>query len=164
MLSADNQQGRFIGKNMLNPNYISGFVDGEGSFHVAIYKDNRMKHNIKIIPEFHISQRKDSKMILEKIKDYLQCGYIKKNHAKNKNDLTYVYVVRNRKDLLEKIIPFFEKYTLKTVKKKDYNIFAKIVELMNNNRHSKKSGLRKIIKLSYSMNRKGKYRRSKISL
>ncbi len=50
VLSADNQQGRL--HHRLEPWYVSGFVDGEGSFHVAIYRDQNMKTGWKIIPEF----------------------------------------------------------------------------------------------------------------
>lgn len=91
----------------LHPQYVVGFVDGEGSFHVAIYKDPRMKMGIKLIPEFHVSQRVSSRSILERLMDHFLCGYVKANHAKNDRDTTYVYVVRDRIALLTKIIPFF---------------------------------------------------------
>ena len=41
VLSADNQQER--AKRSINPWYIVGFVEGEGTFHIALYKDPRMK-------------------------------------------------------------------------------------------------------------------------
>ena len=98
MLSADNQQGS-LSQSMfkLHPQYIVGFVDGEGSFHVAIYKDDRMKAGIKVIPEFHVSQQVSSRTVLDALCEYFACGYVKENHAKNNRDKTYVYVVRNRK-------------------------------------------------------------------
>ena len=52
VLSADNQQGRL--QHQIHPWYVTGFVDGEGSFHIALYKDIRMKTGWKIIPEFHV--------------------------------------------------------------------------------------------------------------
>ena len=42
-MSADNQQER--PKN-LNPWYITRFVEGEGTFHVAIYRDKKMNRNV----------------------------------------------------------------------------------------------------------------------
>jgi len=121
---------------MINPNYITGFVDGEGSFHIAIYKDKNTKQGIKIIPEFHISQRDNSKSILYEIKDYFSCGYVKENHPTNLRDRTYVYVVRNRDDLLKIIIPFFKKYKLQTNKAEDFSKFVKVVNLLSQNIHS----------------------------
>ena len=158
VLSADNQQER--SKN-LNPWYITGFVEGEGTFHVAIYKDPKMKFGIKLIPEFHINQSYLRKETLEEIKKYFVCGYIKSNHRKNIKDDTLVYVVRNRKDLIMRIIPFFVKYPLISNKAKSFQLFKKIVNLMDIQKHSSKEGIKKIIKLAFLMNEKGKYRRIK---
>ena len=41
-----------------------------------------------------------------------------------------------------------------TTKRKDFEIFSKIIELMNNKEHLKKEGLDKIAKLICGMNRK----------
>ena len=146
-------------KPRLHPQYILGFVDGEGSFHIAIYKDLRMKTGLKIIPEFHISQRYSSKIVLESIKIYFCCGYIKANHAKNKDDDTFIFVVRNREDLIKKVIPFFEKNKLATEKKNDFILFSRIVKMMLNKQHLNKTGVKKILNLAYKMNAQGKYRR-----
>ena len=67
----------------LHPQYIVGFVDGEGSFHIAIYKDVRMKMGIKVIPEFHVSQRVTSRSILDRLCSSFNCGYVKENHPHN---------------------------------------------------------------------------------
>lgn len=149
---------------MLNPYYIAGFVDGEGSFHVAIYKDSQMRNGVKIIPEFHVSQRNSSKRILEELKNYFNCGYIKSNHATKLNDQNLVYVVRNRFDLLYKIIPFFKNYGLLTEKAEAFKAFAKIVGWLSQNKHSTLSGVKDILRIAYLMNRNGQYRRKKIIL
>jgi hypothetical protein len=156
MLSADNQQER-VRKN-LNPWYIVGFVEGEGTFHVAFYKDPHMKQFIKVIPEFHVNQSYLRIETLEEIRRYFSCGYIKNNHIKNSRDTTYVYVVRDREDLLKKIIPFFEKYKFYSIKQESFKIFAKIVKQMARGRHRNKTGLQNIINLAYKMNVGGKYR------
>ncbi len=159
VLSAGNQQGRL---HRLRPWYISGFVDGEGSFHVALYKDPRMKTGWKVIPEFHVSQRVSSRRVLDKLVDYFQCGYVKPNHKTNPSDLTYVYVVRDRKDLLKNIIPFFQRYCLQTEKAKDFHLFARVVWLMHEGKHRNAEGLQMIFKIAYQMNGGGRYRRKKI--
>ena len=158
VLSADNQQERL---RQLHPWYISGFTDGEGSFHVAIYQDKNMKTSIKFIPEFHISQNYFSIQVLKEIKEFYECGNIKQNHRGRKSDQTYVFVVRNRYDLLTKIIPFFQKYSFKTEKENDFKIFTKIVKMMGKNEHKTFSGAKKIILLAYKMNNNGKNRKTK---
>ena len=157
VLSAGNQQGR--SGSGLTSGYVSGFVDGEGSFHIAIYKDPRMKTGIKMIPEFHVSQRVTSRSVLDRLVDFFGCGYVKANHATNSNDRTYVYVVRNREALLTRIIPFFRKNLLQTEKANDFATFAKIVEAMAEGSHRNESGVRGILELAYQMNGGGRYRR-----
>ena len=162
-MSADNQQERL--DKILNPWYIVGFVEGEGTFHIAFYQDPRMKQNIKVIPEFHVNQSYLRIVTLRAIKKYFGCGYIKANHAKRANDDTCVYVVRERKDLLNKIIPFFRKYKLLSAKGKSFEIFAQVVELIVLGKHRTKSGVKRIINLAYKMNVNGKYRKiSKVDL
>ena len=155
VLSADNQQERLQIKQW----YITGFVDGEGSFHIAFYKDERMKTNLKVIPEFHISQNACSIQVLEEIQNYFQCGNIKMNHRQSKTDNTYVFVVRNRQALLQNIIPFFKRYNLRTSKAKDFKTFSSIVKMMEEGKHQTKSGIKKIISLAYKMNANGKRRK-----
>lgn len=159
VLSADNQQERST--SFIHPWYITGFVEGEGTFHIAIYEDIRMKQRIKIIPEFHVNQSHLRSITLETIKRYFNCGYIKANHKTNERDSTLVYVVRNNQDLREKIIPFFKKYPLLSKKRDSFQIFARIVQMMSSGKHLTESGVKKIIDLAYKMNVNGKYRTRK---
>lgn len=138
--------------------YISGFVDGEGTFHIAIQKTNNVRVGYQLIPEFRISQRNDRALLLIKIKQVLQCGYIKQNHAKNPRDKNLVYTVRNKVDLHEKIIPFFRNYPLRSEKHNDYLKFSQIVEAMLRGEHLLCHGLVTLLRIAFSMNREGKYR------
>jgi hypothetical protein len=159
--SADNQQER--SKEFLR-GYVTGLVDGEGSFHIAFATRNDLHLKISVIPEFHISQNSESIKALESVKKLLGCGYIKPNHNGSK-DRTYVYVVRDRFDLLTKIIPFFEFNVLKTAKSEDFEKFSKIVRLMQSGIHQNSRGLEEIINLAYTMNGNGSHRqRSKKDL
>ena len=156
VLSADNQQGRL--SDSLKPHYVTGFVDGEGSFHIALYKDTKMKTGLKVIPEFHVSQRVSSRNVLDELVKFFDCGYVKFNHRTNPKDVTCVYVVRNREDLLTKIIPFFRQYKLQTEKAKDFDLFDKIVGLISEGKHRNHSDINQIIDLAYRMNGAGRYR------
>ena len=157
VLSAGNQQGRL--RDKLDPWFVSGFVDGEGSFHIALYEDERMRTGWKVIPEFHVSQRVTSRCVLDRLVSFFTCGYVKANHATNPKDVTYVYVVRDRQDLLKKIIPFFRSHPLQTEKRKDFNLFVRVVKRMSQNRHLTRTGIQEIIGIAYQMNGSGRYRR-----
>lgn len=159
-MSADNQQ-ESRERITLHPQYLLGFVDGEGSFHIAIYKDARMKAGVKFIPEFHVSQRVESAAVLREMVKFFGCGYVKANHATNPKDQTMVYVVRDRKDLLQNIIPFFEKHYLQTMKRNDFIIFADIVKKMDVGMHRTPQGAKALLEFAYRMNGGGKYRRHK---
>lgn len=143
--------------------YIAGFVDGEGSFHVAFQKRPDLKFSWQAVPEFHVSQNFTSRRVLEGIQRTLQCGYIKANDAAGKRDKTLVYVVRDRLDLLQKVIPFFEQFPLQTEKRKDFESFRTIVQMMETNQHLTKRGFEKIVRIAFSMNANGRYRKRQMT-
>ena|SRR3989338_3787502 len=143
--------------------YIAGFVDGEGSFHVAFQRRNDLKFGWQAVPEFHVSQNFTSRNVLEAIRETLQCGYVKANDAAGKRDKTLVYVVRDRNDLLHKVIPFFERFPLQTAKRMDFESFRMIVQMMEVGNHLKTKGFKRIVRLAFSMNANGRYRRRKMT-
>ena len=157
-MNADNQQGS-LGENFCN--YLVGFVDGEGTFHVGIHKRKELKTGWQAYCEFHVSQNYDKVSILKDIKKVLRCGYIKPNH-RNSDDKTYVLVVRNQKDLLNKVIPFFESYPFRSPKQKEFEKFAKVVRMIENGIHLKKKGLLEIARIAFSMYGNGKYRKTSL--
>jgi len=128
---------------MIDPNYITGFVDGEGSFSISISPRNFKDVKWEVSPSFSISQDKRNRGILFKIKDYFGCGTIRPNRKDN----TYKYEVRSFQDLKNIIIPHFKKYPLQTTKKIDFEIFTKVIQIMEEGKHLTKEGLREIIEL-----------------
>ena len=146
----------------MDGNYIAGFVDGEESFHVAFQRRPDLKFGWQAVPEFHISQNFTSRKVLEAICEALGRGYIKANDAAGKRDKCLVYVVRDRKDLTTKVIPFFERYPLQTEKRKDFEIFRDIVQMMQRGDHLTFANFERLIKAAFSMNANGKYRKRKM--
>ncbi len=138
-------------KSMDNASYISGFTDGEGSFLVSFQKRAKMSTGIEARPSFTISQHIRNKEILFQICEYFHCGGIRFN----KSDRTYKYEVRSLKELLQKIIPHFNKFPLCTSKTHDFEKFKVICNLMKINKHRSRDGIKKIIELAYSMNNLG---------
>jgi hypothetical protein len=143
----------------MDDHYIAGFVDGEGSFHVAFQRSADIRIGWQAVPEFHVSQNVSSRHVLEAIRKRLECGNIKANHRGSRSDRTQVLVVRNRRDLTMKVIPFFERYSLYTEKKHDFDKFGKIVAMMNAGRHLSVDGFSEIVNLAYAMNANGNRRK-----
>ena len=156
-MGAGNQQGRPDDSGLAY--YVAGFVDGEGSFHVAIQRNPDVKMLWQLVPEFQVSQYESSKEVLYLLRNVLGCGHIKPNHKGSSRDVTWVFVVRSRHDLVTKVIPFFREYRLRTEKRHDFETFSEIVGAMCLGKHRSRDGLSQLLRLAFSMNKSGKYRR-----
>jgi hypothetical protein len=141
---------------MLNPDYITGLVDGEGSFTVYIRnpKANKsVKRRVKAEPKFYLKLVEKDRDILYELKKFFGCGnvYFQKDRRENHQNC-YRYEVANRKDLEKIIIPFFQKHRLKSEsRKKDFEIFCKIMKRIGKGEHLTKSGLRNLYQLKQKM-------------
>ncbi|MBI4130714.1 LAGLIDADG family homing endonuclease [Candidatus Roizmanbacteria bacterium] len=153
---ADNQQ---VTKK-ISDEYFAGFVEGEGCFYIGFGKRNDLPLKWQIITEFHVSQNPGGKNILESFRDRLGCGYIKPNHPKNPKDKSWVLIVKNRSDLMKKLIPFFDRHPLYSTKQKEYLIFRDTLFQIEQGKHLTKKGLYKIAQLVYSLPRITKKRYS----
>ena len=141
---------------MLNPNYIIGLVDGEGSFTIYVKNPDlkkNVKRRVKAEPRFYLKVKEKDKNILIKLKKFFNCGNVYFQRDKRKNHQNcYRYEVANRDDLEKKIIPFFQKNQLELFsKKKDFKIFCDIMKRMKKKEHLTELGLRKIYKLKQKM-------------
>ncbi len=154
-------QGQSAGKDLkLNEelmHHLAGFVDGEGAFIIEIRKTLDTKFGFTITPLFKISQHKDSAEILYILQKTLECGKIFIKHGQT-NQL--VLDVKKRKNLSERIIPFFQKYPL-IVKQKQFQLFSEIVKMINNNEHRTDEGFQKIVNLTFRIKGKGKRKHTK---
>ena len=148
---ADNQQERLDA-------YIAGFVDGEGSFHVAVQRNPSTRVGFQLVPEFHVSQAPERRQILDLIAQRLGCGRIRENH-RGSSDTTLVFVVRKRDDLLRRVIPFFEAQPLLSSKHQEFVVFAGIVRAMAEGEHLTVKGFDALRSIAVSMNGGGRYRR-----
>jgi len=149
-ISADNQQERL---KMIG--WITGYVDGEGCFSVSLFRNKTAKFGWQVFPEFVVTQGEKSKKSLEILRKFFKCGKIFANKRyDDHNENIYRYCVRSKKDLTEIIIPFFKENQLKTAKKEDFEIFARIVSRMNRREHSELEGMERIAKMIEKMNRK----------
>ena len=135
--------------------WICGFVDGEGCFSVSMIRNQTTSSGWQVFPEFVVTQGMKSRSSIEDIQMFFGCGRIYENRRlDNHQENLLRYCVRSRKDLLEQIIPFFERYPLRTAKREDFKKFKRILLLMEKGKHSTDSGLRQIAKIIQQMNRK----------
>ena len=145
-MTADDQQER------LDARWISGFVDGEGCFHVSINKSEQMSIGWQVLLEFRVVQHERDESVLKELQQFFRAGKVVTNHGARKE-----LRIRKLKDL-KNIVSFFKQHPLRTKKKKNLEIFGEILELMENKKHLTDEGLTKIANLCWSMNRKIKPR------
>jgi LAGLIDADG endonuclease len=155
----DNQQGR--PRRSLTPDYVAGFIDGEGCFSVSVHPHPSIRHSTRwlIAPCFQAYQHRDNVEILEDIRSFFGCGRIT---SKGPKSTVMTYSVYRRRDLESVIVPFFEQHSLVSRKREDFGKFAEIVRLMQADAHRTGEGFRRIVELAFSMNQRGKQRRYKL--
>ena len=146
-----------IQRKKLHPQYVAGFIDGEGSFSISIGKHKTLRRGFEVRPEFEMELRKDDQEILERIlvtigigKIY-DCSYERYGwypHAKYK--ITSIW------DLKEYLFPFLDKNPLQAKKKKSYMLFKQIVLMVCAKEHLSDKGFNKIVTLRDELRALGK--------
>ena len=133
-------------------NYLAGFADGEGCFYVGVHPNSNVTLGLQVIPEFHVSQNGERISVLRLFVDALGCGAIKRNASASSRDKTYVFVVKRHDDLYERVLPFFERFPLRSEKQQEFLKFAEVVEMMHRKEHLTTEGLKRISEIAFSMN------------
>ena len=131
----------------LNPWFVTGFTDGDGSFSVSIAK-KKSGTGWKIQPIFSIGLDPKDLDILVQIKAFFKIGKI----YVSKRGIIY-YTIGSTKDIIKYILPHFDKYPLSSLKLKDYLVFREIVLLMEKGEHNSLPGLLKIFSLRAILNK-----------
>ena len=86
---------------------------------------------------------------MEQFQAYFGAGSLQSS-GKSRNSIDYI--VKSRKELIERVLPHFDKYPLITQKRTDYELFKRILLLMDKKEHLSKSGFEEIISIRSSMN------------
>ena len=94
-------------ENIPDPYWITGFVQGEGTFDTKIYK-SKTKTNMAVQLRFRIPQHDRDLKLIELLRDYFGSGVIEKHTQFPAVTL----VIVNFSHIFEIVIPFFELYPL----------------------------------------------------
>lgn len=132
----------------LDAEWITGFVDGEGCFHVGVNTHPEVSAGYQVLPEFTVVQHERDVQVLHALKSYFQCGVVRQNHADR-----MAYRVRGQDHLLKHIIPHFVKHPLRTRKHQDFIKFRKILLKMQTGVHLTAEGVEEIRRIAGQMNR-----------
>ncbi|MHB1963588.1 MAG: LAGLIDADG family homing endonuclease [Acidimicrobiales bacterium] len=154
---SDNATGAVDQQERLDA-YVAGFVDGEGCFHVALQRNPSTRVGWQLVPEFRVSQDVSRVQVLHLVRERIGCGALHQNH-RGSHDRTLVLVVRRREDLLNRVIPFFERNPLVSCKQKEFLTFCRVVRGMEAGEHRTHEGFERLAADALRMNGGGRYRR-----
>ena len=137
----------------LEAQWIVGFVDGEGCFHISINKNDTMTLGFQVLPEFTVVQHEQDVKVLHALKAFFKCGVVRVNR-KDKTSTRMAYRVRSVRHLLDIISPFFLEHQLKTQKHVEFKKFRKVLLMMDKGKHLTREGFEEIQGIANQMNRK----------
>ena len=134
------------------PSYLSGYVDGEGCFTVSIAPRPTLLVGWEVRPSLSVSQNGDRLEVLLEIQEYFGCGSLRPDRS----DKTWKWEVRSLSPLIDRVLPHFRRYPLRSGKKRDSELFAEICQRMALGDHRRSTGLTEIVRLAGGMNPSGK--------
>lgn len=130
-------------------NWLAGFTSAEGSFQVKIKASETTSSGLSIYLEFQVTQAVRDKELINKFVHFLGCGRVEAPS----NGVVVNFIVSKFKDIMDKVIPFFQKYPIIGVKAKDFADWCKVAEMLKAKQHLSKEGVEQIIQIKGGMNR-----------
>ena len=139
-----------INKSPLTLDFISGLIDGDGSFNVTF----QIKPYRRVRVNFTVVQETSCKKLLHELKSYFSCGAVYDLPSSASR-----FQVENIDLMLNNIKPVLDKIKLNTHKAKNYDIAIKVCEIIRTKGYKTNDVLKEIVELAYDSNKYGKRRR-----
>lgn len=145
---SDNPNGAGNQQESLSPEWVVGFVDGEGCFYIGVNRQPTMKIGWQVLPEFRVVQHQRDVALLEQLRAFFGCGQVTVNNG-DRMELR----IRGVRELSERVVTFFRLHPLRTVKRSSFECFAEVIDLMQRGDHLTMEGLARVRELVGRMNR-----------
>lgn len=132
----------------LNPSFITGLIDAEGSFVVTILKNSRYRLGWTTQARFQLKLHEKDRDLVLAVRNYFKnIGYISKINIRNSVE----FRVTKIKDL-DRILSHFNSNPLITNKYADFILFKEIYSIILSNKHNTLDGLQNILNKKASLN------------
>jgi hypothetical protein len=129
----------------LDPWFVTGLAEGEGCFCVSFSLRAKLRTGIEVRPSFALALNERDRTLLEDLQIHFGCGSIRESRA----DRTFKYESRSTTEILDRIVPHFERYPLRGDKRRSFEAFAVICRMIEQGDHLECDGLREIVALAY---------------
>jgi hypothetical protein len=136
----------------VSDDYLLGFIEGEGVFHVGIVPSQFTKLGWQVIYLFKVAQNPIGESVLRALQERLGCGTISPNAKAGARDRTLKYVVRDFENLTQKVVPFCDGRLV--VKREALVAFKDVMNRVDRDEHLTAKGLLEIVDIAYAMNTK----------
>ena len=149
-----------------DPFWVTGFTSGDGSFHLNIKKsDTNISHRVSL--RFSINLNIRDAEVLKGLVTYFNTWNKSSNEVKvrhnqenqhvSKFNNTVSLAITKTSELIEIIIPFFEKYPIQGLKSLDFADFKKVAMMIGAKEHLTIEGLNRILEIKLNMNKHRKW-------
>lgn len=154
-MGAGNQQERLSHTEEIK-HFLAGFIEGEGALCVSIKRHPTARFGYLVDPEFFLYQHTSGRPLLELAAEVFGTGSI---FPKPGNPRVLVFAITSSRSLIDKVVPFFERYVAPiSCKRATFERFREILEMMGRKEHLSADGLVRIVEKAYAMNPDGKGR------
>jgi hypothetical protein len=115
--------------------WLSGFADGEATFGLRLCEQtDRAKPRPNATAGFRITLRDDDAEVLRLIQSFWGCGTLSfhpnsRSRIPNANPIA-IYSVQRVADLMDVVVPHFERHPLRAKKRSDFEVWRRGVELL----------------------------------
>lgn len=132
----------------LSPHWVSGFVAGDGGFHLGVIRDNRYVLGERAKFQFYITQHMQEAELFRLFEGFFGCGSVYIRSDSSRCD----FIVQDLDSVLIKILPHFDLYPLQNLKQKDYLDFKEALSIIRSGLHLTPDGLAKFKAIKKGMN------------
>ena len=151
----------YIFNGIPDPFWVAGFTSGDGSFHLNIKKSNtNLGHRVSL--RFSINLNIRDAEVLKGLVTYFKTltlntsikeVKVQEDQHVSKSNNTVSLAITKISELMEVIVPFFEKYPVQGLKSLDFADFKKVAMMIETKEHLTIEGLNRILEIKLNMNK-----------
>lgn len=141
----------YVFKGIPDPNWMAGFASGDSSFNVKISNSPTSLLTKRVQIRFGIGLNIRENAFIKYLPTYFGLTDDLKNVYSHLNSARFEAV--NFADVKDKIIPFFDKYSILGKKNLDFLAFKQVADIIKSKDHLTSEGLQKILDIKAKMNK-----------
>jgi len=152
----------YVFKGIPDPFWVSGFTSGDGSFNLKIGSSATTSIGVRTQLRFGVALHIRELDVIKGLAAYFHLFYPIESKTLEISDVKYqniaitskavIFNVTQFSDIVNIVIPFFDKYPIQGQKALDFADFKKVAEIMKTNDHLTAKGFEKILKIKEGMN------------